>query len=268
MLSPDELVTWDSQGYLIMDKLFTLEQLDTLDKVHRTCWWGKFERAFVLNRTTNVHKPMRDVTEFERNSHHLKINDLFFESSELRHCALNPDLRAVLTEALREPPVLAGSISMTYGSEQDDHVDYPFYSPTKDNVIAVWVALEQAVQTAGPFAFYPGSHLIPEYTYYSDLSREGINARIRAWSHYMNDELARLSLTSRQFLARRGEALIYHGALVHRGDPILDPTITRTNYIFHFIRESHCKQRRLQMLEQDGGLWLGVGAGTHVAEAL
>ena len=39
----------------------------------------------------------------------------------------------------------------------------------------------------------------------------------------------------RTFLARKGDALFWHGMLIHGGSPITTPGLTRQSYVIHFI---------------------------------
>ena len=38
-----------------------------------------------------------------------------------------------------------------------------------------------------------------------------------------------------QFIARKGDILLWHGQLIHGGDAVVNPSLTRKSYVCHYI---------------------------------
>lgn len=154
---------------------------------------------------------------------------------------------AVLEDALGEPAGLhlnlTGWVTTTRDWHQDSYLNPPHVG---DYYAALWIALEDIDPDAGPFQYVPGSHRWPQVT------REAIWAALDGydgpdWPTKSEDILTPMFtkvLEERQpeivtYLPKRGDALIWHGRLLHRGSRARVPGTPRRAVISHFSGINH-----------------------------
>ena len=103
-----------------------------------------------------------------------------------------------------------------------------------ENYIGIWVALEDVHPDSGPFELIPGSHkwdIDAEYTHLaSDQNKDLVP----------NHEKIQLIADKRNleeiysFLPKKGDAIIWHGRLIHRGANPRNNDLTRKSLIGHY----------------------------------
>ena len=127
------------------------------------------------------------------------------------------------------------------GSEQPAHLDYPWVRiQTKlPHLAASWIPLEDIHADAGPLAYYPGSHkhnLIPPFDWGGGgVVQEGDSDKTADdFAKYLNEQIENLNLRKEIFLPKRGDALIWHGSVLHEGTRVNDRTRTRRSYVTHY----------------------------------
>lgn len=117
---------------------------------------------------------------------------------------------------------------------------------------AVWIALDEIHPDSGPFEYVPGSHRwavtrqrrIHAYLQPDEAARpDWQKTAERFMAPAFEREIQRSGAPVKQFLARRGDVLVWHPALVHRGATPKDPTLLRKAIISHFSAVS----RRVDM---------------------
>jgi ectoine hydroxylase-related dioxygenase (phytanoyl-CoA dioxygenase family) len=155
-----------------------------------------------------------------------------------------PPLARVLEEIAGEPMAVHLNLSGWVSTERNWHQDCYLSPPSVgERYAAVWMALEDIHPDAGPFEFVPGSHL------WGEITRE------RAWAHltpaeradpmwpkaserFMTEaaeaEIARRGAKVERFLGRRGDVLIWHSRLLHRGSAPKVPGMQRKALIAHY----------------------------------
>ncbi|HQT62993.1 MAG: hypothetical protein B7Z75_10355 [Acidocella sp. 20-57-95] len=189
---------------------------------------------------------------------------------ELRNVALHPPLMELLKELIGEQMLfhlaLTGWISTEREWHQDDYLNPPFVNTW---YAAVWIALDTIHADSGPFEYVPGSQKWPLLRgekvrqFLSEEERQRVDpvTGINQWPSYSEryvtpaiEEKIRLSgLPIRSFLAEKGDILIWHSRLMHRGSrPKSD--IPRKSLITHysgvnhrqdmFVTESDCNGQR------------------------
>ncbi len=141
---------------------------------------------------------------------------------------------------------LSAFVSTERGWHQDDYLNpddtYSWYAAT-------WIAIDDIAADAGPFEYVPGSHRLPCMR--GSLVKQLLEPEVRgldgrANSHhwatfaegFVNRVYDRLieerGLRRLQFLARRGDVMIWHGKLVHRGSIPRDHGMARPALITHY----------------------------------
>lgn len=122
---------------------------------------------------------------------------------------------------------------------------------------AAWIPLEDIHPDSGPLVYYKGSHH-PDVLGFYDwgqgsilASRNADPSLFDAYSQHLHRIMEERDLKPSIFLPKRGDLLIWHGALIHGGTPMRDPAITRRSYVCHHTTvASHKKARAFRV--QDG----------------
>lgn len=156
------------------------------------------------------------------------------------------------------------------GWHQDDYLNppdvYSWYA-------AVWFAVGDIHPDCGPFQYVPGSHkwpcmrsdkvkqfLVPEARgVWGDKGQKGHwaqHAEVFTTPAYI-DKLERSKAPIKTFLGKKGDVLIWHGRLLHRGSYPNDPTIQRPGLITHYSRISTRRDigNRIRQHKDGGYYW-------------
>ena len=95
-------------------------------------------------------------------------------------------------------------------------------------------------EDAGPPHLYPGSHDLSWAA--ADLSALGLTGwgsdvavTYPAYERWVEERVRAAGLVRREFLARKGQALVWAASLLHGGSPILDRTRTRLSQVTHYF---------------------------------
>ena len=168
---------------------------------------------------------------------------------ELREVSLYPPLMKLMERLVGEEMGLhlnlTGWLSTERNWHQDDYLNPPFINSW---YAAVWIALDDIGPDCGPFQFVPGSHRWPlmkshkvrmflapeerEHHNWSKLSERFVDDIAEA-------EIARRGVEPEAFLAKKGDLLIWHGRLMHRGSLPNAPGTPRRALISHYSGLTH-----------------------------
>lgn len=188
----------------------------------------------------------------------------YLHAAEMRDLALFPPLMAQMQELIGEPMMLhlclAGLASTERDWHQDDYLNPPFVNSW---YAAVWMALDDIHPDSGPFEYVPGSHRWPL------MRGEKVRARMpwrQAAGNWpalsesfvvpaINAEIDRRGAAICPFIAKRGDVLIWHGRLLHRGSKPNKPGMTRSSLICHYTGISHRKDKPTRAQDANGQLF-------------
>jgi len=168
-----------------------------------------------------------------------RIHELHFASPTASRLVLHPLLHRYASLILGDTAVATQSLYFEFGSQQALHRDSTVVpTPEFGRLVAAWIALEDITPDSGPLAYVPGSQKFPfcelapgEYVY--DPSRHTAGD-VEAAVNFYNAELEKSGLPTHHFLAKRGEVLIWHSALMHGGAPPVSPERTRKSLVVHY----------------------------------
>lgn len=214
----DAMMKWSDQGYAILEEYLSEKQVEEVN-------------AAIDNMIQNKDVSFRYGGK--------KIMFAFQQSEVIRSIGLGEPLLSILRMLMGKEVDLFQSINFIKGSEQRTHSDaihmstYPL-----GNLIAVWIALEDITIDNGPLHYYPGSHKLP-YLSNKDIDNEGNGLFLgdKDYSHYedkIDDILEGQNFKKELFLAKKGDLLIWHGNLLHGGNAMNDPQLTRKSQVFHY----------------------------------
>jgi hypothetical protein len=194
---------------------------------------------------------------------------------ELRRVCLDPALMGLMESLIGEPMLLHLNLTGWVSTERNWHQD-DYLNPAHVNswYAAVWIALGDVVEDAGPFEYIPGSHRWP-------LLRQ---TRVKAWmspeelarrSHTgaetwpkdserfvvpaIENEIATRGVPARRFIAKKGDVLVWHGRLMHRGTEARDKQLLRPALIAHYSGVNHRDDMSKRAYDEAGSAYALFG---------
>jgi hypothetical protein len=189
----------------------------------------------------------------------------FLEVPEALDLSVHRPLVDLLEHLIGEPMAvnlnLTGIISTERNWHQDDYLNY---AGTKSWYCAVWFAVKDIDPDSGPFEYVPGSHRWPV------VRRDRIRLFLPEQDRHTNewpkkseaildpiliDEIAKRGAEVRAFNAEKGDVLIWHGRLIHRGSPPKVPGRVRHSFIAHYTGLNHWANGPNVGVHRDGGLY-------------
>lgn len=188
----------------------------------------------------------------------------YYQHSALRELMTYAPLVHTIEGLIGEPPglhlCLTGWVSTRRDWHQDTYLNPPHVG---DSYAAVWIALEDIHPDAGPFQYVPGSHRWPTVT--QEKIFKYVDPADHRWPAHSEKiltpiferEIERQYLTKLRplgnndyewerypaqivtYLPKRGDVLIWHGRLVHRGSTPRNPRLPRRAVIAHYSGIHH-----------------------------
>jgi len=170
----------------------------------------------------------------------------YLEKDYIRNIGLYEPLLNVLDQALQGEVGLHLNLTNVRSTErmwhQDDYLN-PDY--IHGRYVAVWVAVDKIDPDSGPFEYVPKSNTWGRLTR-SQIQKEypleysqydwTITTESRVAEFYEN-EIEKRNEKIIPFLGEKGDVLIWHSWLVHRGSKPKNPNIFRPSLILHYTEK-------------------------------
>jgi hypothetical protein len=175
---------------------------------------------------------------------------------EMRALALYPPLMKMMESLISEPMLLHLCLTGWVSTQRDWHQD-DYLNPAHVNswYTAVWMALDKIDPAAGPFEYVAGSHKWPLLRQekvkncmpYDERIRKDPVTGAEVWPTTsevfvvpaIEAELKRQNSKVDSFIADKGDVLIWHGRLMHRGSGPKSPDLLRKSLITHYSGVNH-----------------------------
>jgi hypothetical protein len=188
---------------------------------------------------------------------------------EIRDLCLCKPLADLLEHLLGEPMGLHLNLTGWTSTERDWHQDDYLNPPyVNGHYAGVWIALDRISPDSGPFEFVPGSHRWPIIRQGKILKLLGYDncddpywpwESERLLTPFFEREIERQHLHPQRFIANKGDVLIWHSRIVHRGSRPERVGAERRAIISHYsavrLREDMPAVRR----HPHGGLFFELG---------
>lgn len=242
---------YDDQKELLLNQANVLLKGITPDQQH----WR--DNGFLIKRNFIPHDL---IDEYNVIRDRLKLGDGPFSSITpyLNHCTIrdiccSEDIHHLLVDLLGEEMglhfILADYVSTTRGWHQDDYLNP---NDTYARYCAVWMAMDDIDPDSGPFQFVPGSHKWPclrnnlvKNLIIPEQRETGGHHWAVAAEHHVNKSvenyIAETGSRVETFHAKKGDILIWHGKLMHRGSIPHNKDLMRPAMISHY---SNVRNRR------------------------
>lgn len=237
----DKLIFFRENGYVVLESILDKEKLDTC--------WGEIENLIenpkggVIKGIAHEYNQQMDTNVDEiplekRRGIGTRFNNTFEFSEVTREVSSDIQLTNFLKLVLDENPAIFQSLIFKYSSQQDAHQDFPWVT-TKipSHLAAAWIPLEDVHPDSGPLFYYPKSHRIKKFNFGNTgiLYKRGISFyRDIHFASYLSRYLEKENYKKEILLIKKGDVLIWHGALVHGGDKIKDLNKTRKSLVVHY----------------------------------
>lgn len=224
----NKILVWSEKGYLVMNTFLDDHAVDA------------------------VNKEISDLMESAK----LKFvngNKLMFanhKSNMIKNLTYDRKLLNVLSFILGKEVIPFQTINFITGSEQRGHSDsihmttYPL-----GYLIAVWIALEDITTDNGPLFYYPGTHNLP-YVLNNDFNEGETSLFLgkklyKDYEDVMERSVVEKGFKKEIFLAKKGDAFIWHANLVHGGSPIINKALTRKSMVIHYFAKDVVKYHEI-----------------------
>jgi len=171
-------------------------------------------------------------------------------------------LHEVMEELIEEPMGTHLNLTGWRSTQRNWHQDgYLNPDHVHDFYCAVWIAIDDIHPDAGPFQFIRGSHTFPVITNGKMLAALKPEQRGDSnWPKYSEEILTPIfeqllidaELNVESFTAQKGDVLIWHSRLMHRGSTPINPDLERRACIAHYSGIDHRPDMPGQALSRIG----------------
>ena len=169
-----------------------------------------------------------------------RVQDAWRRSAAVHALALDPRIERLLASAYGRTPFPFQTLNFREGSEQAVHADsFHFHSDPAGFMCGVWIALEDVSPEAGPVVYYPGSHRLPVLTPESlGAPAAASHAEVEGlYSRAVRELISAHDLQPARALIRKGQAFVWAANLLHGGEAIARPGLTRRSQVVHVYFE-------------------------------
>lgn len=276
---PDEQKAWlDRSGTI----LSTIHNGNTLDNQVQ---WGR--NGYLILKNFIPHELIDAyVARYERDNGKdapigYKTGTPYMQVDEIKDLSLYAPLMEILNSLIGEPMGMSLNLCNWISTERNWHQD-DYLNPPEVNghYLACWFALDDIHPDSGVFEFVPGSHKWPVMRgekvrallepheaanpdwpriaerfldeVFEEKIKEESERQIKEWSRSQIWEPP-LSTPARKWsTAQKGDALIWHSWLAHRGSKPKNPNLLRKSLITHYSGINHRPDMQKPLLWENG----------------
>ena len=243
---------------------------------HQACWRDngylileKFIPEAIVDRYVAVRSKIADPLGWHSPSAYEGVEEM---RDLALYAPLAHEMEQLIGKTMGLHLVLSGWTSTTRDWHQDDYLNPP---EVNSHYIAVWFALDAISPDAGPFEFVPGSHRWPLVRRSKVMALLPPGAeRNQSWpwlseamlSPFFDAEIGRRGVKIEQFLGNKGDVLLWHSNLLHRGSLPRNPKLERRSLIAHFTAVGHRNDMHATQRHKRGGTYFDLKADRPLGE--
>jgi ectoine hydroxylase-related dioxygenase (phytanoyl-CoA dioxygenase family) len=217
----EQLLKWYKNGYIIWPGFLDSETVDTInDDIDHLLDKKKVAFNYTGRKIFNAYK----------------------QSFTTRKIIKDKRLLELFSFILDKKVFPFQTINFLKGSEQQAHSDaIHMCTFPKGNVLAAWMALEDISEEQGPISYYPGSHQLP-YLTNDDYPNHNNPVSLDPDANKKYEKKVAVlieenNLKKQIFTAKKGDLFIWHGNLIHGGEPMINPALSRKSMVVHYFGE-------------------------------
>jgi phytanoyl-CoA hydroxylase len=250
---------WDRNGYYVAPRLFTPAQMDGVVRLAKQAWDSRddqiiADRQVYAPTDKRIRNFISALSDDDR-KHRFILNDLYLRFPDIRRICLDPALIGLLRELLGKEPVLCQSLNFNWGTNQGYHQDTLYLPPpNEEDMIAIWIALEDISPSAGPLRYVPGSHNIPKFRFSTGKIKVVVD-ETAAWETHIAKYREQWGLKEEINKADKGDVFVWHAFLLHGGSDIRDFNLTRKSLVCHYYALDDLKAQGADCQQEFGGYW-------------
>lgn len=254
---------WVTDGYFVLDTAVDMSLVDgmvrdldniwTTDKPHDGLIVCDVRTAPEAKPKSMPHAELLEFPLEQRQEmkiwSHWRVHEFFAYSENCNAIHDHEEFIRVATLLFAQPANAEYTINFAYGSRQELHQDSAVFHLFPPHFLAgVWLACEDIKPSSGPLVYYPGSHREPFFPEFDNYPQTNLKTCDRATSARYQKYLNRLAdkYERKHFLAKKGQALFWHGMLIHGGDAVTDPQQTRNSYVCHYVPPGMKQDHRIE----------------------
>lgn len=242
---------WNDQGVVVIKNFFPEHLMESYENL-----W------LVVNGPEGQNRPMGwpDPIPYMR---HRELLDILTYAP----------LAGLLEELIGEPAGLHLNLTGWVSTERDWHQDsYLNPSHVGDYYAAVWIAFADINPDSGPFQYVPGSHRWPQVSNEKILNALEPNERDHRWPKHseriltplFEQEIVERGNNVVSHLPSRGDLLVWHGRLMHRGSRPNVPGMERRSLIAHYSGIKHRGDMPKAQRNADGGYFFPLSTNVDM----
>ena len=237
----EKLSFWRENGYVVLENVLPTQWLDNLwNEVEQTIenheQYDMTALVYQFNNTKDAK--LKDIPKDKLKSIGARINDYHNASIGAKKVMTHPNIVAFLRAVLDNDLTAFQSLIFKYSSQQSTHQDYPWVtSGIPSHLAAAWIPLEDVHPDSGPLFYYPGSHKLPKFHFgvTGILYKHGLSLfSPDQFGKYLDKICAKFGIQKKVLLIKKGDILIWHGALAHGGSRINTAEMTRKSFVCHY----------------------------------
>jgi len=197
-----------------------------------------------------------------------KTGTPYMQVDEIKDLSLYAPLMEILESLIGEPMGMSLNLCNWISTERNWHQD-DYLNPPEVNghYLACWFALDDIHPDSGVFEFVPGSHkwpvmrgekvralLEPHEAANPDWPRIAERFLDEVFENYMTEvEIESMPVDVKSWTnAQKGDVLIWHSWLAHRGSKPKNPNLLRKSLITHYSGINHRPDMQKPLLWENG----------------
>ena len=227
------------KGYMIVKATDEMEELaaQVSDDVDRA--WAEMSGVATYSAMAKRRTMLAGLDPERHRSPGYRISDIHGFSESALELALNSSVFRYINALFGEPAVAFQTLYFEWGSQQTLHRDPMFVRTNPPSaLLASWLALEDIHDDAGPLMYVPGSHRYPWYEFVKgDVKMDkgrNTNADRAAFEKKYRADMEKNGHSVEYLTCNKGDALIWHGSLLHGGSPHENFGRTRKSIVTHY----------------------------------
>lgn len=221
-----------AKGFAVFERCIEPESVDELVRDVRSI--GKHPGCFVTTDHRNARSYRYSDESFDEFE---SVFDVYVNFESARRICFHPTILRFLRLVFETEPLAFQELLFQRSNQHPIHQDTAYVCLEEPlQMVATWIALEDVVPGRGELTYYEGSHRIPHRFFKNGTKRfsHGVDDPGEATQHLL-DECRRLRCEKRDFIAKKGDVLVWAADLAHGSNPRTRPEAeTRMALVTHY----------------------------------